>query len=768
MDMPIEEKLLQVIKEDDLKAFDSLNATAPCLDFCLGRFPVLSLLYLYKARRILAEYEDSMLRITVYKELREPIEISEKFSKKAGKCLRLYLKETVSPLEMLLILDKTKRLKRVFPMVYSSSAVRARLKSIYSIKYALSVKYEGDGIVIDRRPLSRREKKNAATLCLCIILAVVIIVGVPVTTVSLLPNPVEGEASTFGQIDFASAKEYKLTQDIIVPENFSVQKVNCKINGGGHKITVGKGARFTDFNGEFSNLTLVTQGDVIFTTISETAVLKDVTVNVNADISGSVSSAFVALTNYGTVDNVTVNVKGSISARADQTGTSEELIFGAIVKNNSYKLNAATQTAYSGIIKDCKVNYTDFKLFGEASANASFGGLAGINGGYVQDCTISGEIIADTFDVAGICSENNGYLLRSVNEAALLQTSSDEDWNPVTCGIVLTNAGAVESCENRANISSASDCAQFDVEEGHEVASSASGIAYLNRGTSSTPYIKNCVNKGEVQSSAHFRSVYAAGICLSSSGLIETCRNEGEISAQSANDAGVYVGGITAIANGNVVKSVNSGAVTAVSKGAAYVGGIAARSISQIVYCVSSGNVSVDAREVFAGGILGTSEIATREGIITLVYFGTAKFCISECKLNINSSAGKGFVGGIIGGVTEMGFKNENGVVYYGGGVTDSCFAGEITGDAPYSGGVAGVCGANIYETNSYSSGTETFKNFDNNLYAYSKAFGAAAKADGSFVGVTDKGAAALGADDIRGSDLYKSISDALEESDEE
>jgi len=380
---------------------------------------------------------------------------------------------------------------------------------------------------------------------------------------------------------------------------------------------------------------------------------------------------------------------------------------------------------------------------------------------------VSGEVISGTFDVAGICCENNGYLIRNANEANLLQISSDTGWNPVTCGIVLTNAGAVESCENRGRISSASDCPRFEVEEGYEVASSASGIAYLNRGTSSTPYIKNCVNKGEVQSSAHFRSVYAAGICLSSSGLIETCRNEGEISAQSANDAGVYVGGITAIANGNVVKSVNSGAVTAVSKGAAYVGGIAARSISQIVYCVSSGNVSVDAREVFAGGILGTSEIATREGIITLVYFGTAKFCISECKLNINSSAGKGFVGGIIGGVTEMGFKNENGVVYYGG-VTDSCFAGEITGDAPYSGGVAGVCGANIYETNSYSSGTETFKNFDNNLYAYSKAFGAAAKADGSFVGVTDKGAAALGADDIRGSDLYKSISDALEESDEE
>jgi len=381
MDMPIEEKLLQVIKEDDLKAFDSLNATAPCLDFCLGRFPVLSLLYLYKARRTLTEYEDSMRRITVYKELREPIEISEKFSKKAGKCLRLYLKETVSPLEMLLILDKTKRLKRVFPMVYSSSAVRARLKSIYFIKYALGVKFEGDGIVIDKRPLSRREKKNILTVCLCALLAVIIIVGVPVTTVSLMPTPVFGEVSKLSQIDFASTQEYTLIQDIYVPDNYSVQKINCKIKGRGHKFVLGKGVRFADFNGEFSDMTIESQGDVIFTTVSETAAISDVTVNVNADISLSADSAFVALTSYGDVHNVTVNVKGRVFARADAAVVDQEVIFGAIVKNNSYKLNAATNIAYSGIVRNCRVNYSEFSLAGEASANASFGGVAGVNGG---------------------------------------------------------------------------------------------------------------------------------------------------------------------------------------------------------------------------------------------------------------------------------------------------------------------------------------------------------------------------------------------------
>ena len=135
MAQSIEDNLLQGIKKDDIKEFDALMEKAQCGAYRLGRFPVLSLLYLYKSRKILSAYEEMFLKTTNSVTLSEPAEISRKFSAKAGKCLRLYLNEVVSPLEMLLILDRTKHLKKVYPMTNLSSAVKQRLKSIHYIRY---------------------------------------------------------------------------------------------------------------------------------------------------------------------------------------------------------------------------------------------------------------------------------------------------------------------------------------------------------------------------------------------------------------------------------------------------------------------------------------------------------------------------------------------------------------------------------------------------------------------------------------------------------
>ena len=125
----IEESLFQAIKKDDKKAFDALMENTQCGACRLGRFPTLSLLYLYDAKKILADYEEKFIDITSFTAYSEPVEISKKFSSKAGKCLRLYLNEIVSPLEMLLILDKTNRLKRLYPLAKNaSSSINGRLK----------------------------------------------------------------------------------------------------------------------------------------------------------------------------------------------------------------------------------------------------------------------------------------------------------------------------------------------------------------------------------------------------------------------------------------------------------------------------------------------------------------------------------------------------------------------------------------------------------------------------------------------------------------
>ena len=233
----IEESLLTAIKKDDIKAFDALMEKAWCGLYRLGRFPVLSLMYLYNSRQLIAAYEEKFIKIPAYEELREPVEISNKFKDGAGKCLRLYLNEVVTPLEMLLILDDIKRLRRIYPLTKPSAAVKARLKSIYSIRYSLGVEFVGDNIVLDKRPLSARAKRNIALICACSVLAVSVTVGVPVTVSAL-------------NVDFASQNEYTLKRDLVISK--PVESFNCKIDGNGHKIVLKKGATLGECNGTLS------------------------------------------------------------------------------------------------------------------------------------------------------------------------------------------------------------------------------------------------------------------------------------------------------------------------------------------------------------------------------------------------------------------------------------------------------------------------------------------------------------------------------------
>ena len=58
----IEEGLLQAVKKDDKKAFGALVKTARADKCRLGRFPVLSLMYMYKSRRLISAYEGELLK----------------------------------------------------------------------------------------------------------------------------------------------------------------------------------------------------------------------------------------------------------------------------------------------------------------------------------------------------------------------------------------------------------------------------------------------------------------------------------------------------------------------------------------------------------------------------------------------------------------------------------------------------------------------------------------------------------------------------------
>lgn len=657
MAQSIEEFLLETIKKDDVKAFDALMEKTKCGGYRMGRFPVLSVLYLYNARRILSAYEENFLKITSWEEIKEPASVAKKFSEKAGKCLRLYLSEVVSPLEMLLILDKTRRLKRVYPLTKASAGIKERLQTIYKVKYSLEIKYEGNGIILDRRPLTRGEKKKIATICLCSFLAVAVAVATPVTVLTLNPPLAEGEVKKLKQINFNSSKSYTLKNDIIIPENYSVAEMNCTIVGNGKRLIFKRGATIEKLSGSVSDVEISTSGTPLFNTVTERAKLSNVTVNVTADNVVSESSAFIALTNYGSLDGVTLNVSGKIIAVAEET----EVTFGGMVLNNSVKYNAFSQ-AYYGIIENCTVNYTDFRLIGEVHANGVFGGIAGTNSGAILDSTVTGSIKSDTFDLAGVCSVNSYVISGVVNGASLYQTSASDGWNPIVSGIAIENKSLVEYSENRGALSAYSTCGKVETTPSVSVA----GIAYINRG--GTIYISGIP--------------YRVGI--------QFCKNSGAITAEGSGDV--------------------------------YAGGIASRSFNQIIYCMTSGVIKVKADTVCVGGVFGRGDI---EGAsLYSVIWGYAEYCISESKLDITASGERSYAGGIAGFVTQgsvVDAPRDDGskeiLGYFGGGVTNCYFLGSCEKEITYFGNIVGVSGANIlYGTDIYPLFAE-YVNYGNNYH---------------------------------------------------
>lgn len=652
-----EQKLLSAIMADDLKAFDAMNESAQLGSCKLGRFPVLSLLYLYGSRKILAAYEERFLKITTWQSFAEPASVSMTFAKRAGKCLRLYFDEVVTPIEMLLILDKTAKVKAAYPIARPSEAIRGRLKKIYDIKYAKGVTFRGRGIELERRPLNKREKKRLALAVVSCVLAVVIIASSIVAAALLLPNRAKGEVTKLSQIDFSARKTYVLKRDIVVPAEFTAEEIYCTIRGGKGRLIMQKGATLGTLMGTFENLEIFTEGSPIFKVCTNLGNIKNVTVNVTADVETAENTAFVAVTNYGFIDGLTLNVSGK--ARALSSGDqNQETLFGGIAARNTYSVTTSNKRIF-GEIKNCMVNYQDFSLEGELQANASFGGVAGENESTVQDCAVSGRIFADTFDCAGACCTNYYTVSRVENSADISQTARDEGWTSVVGGLVIENAGE-----------------------------------------------------------------------------IEYCKNFGKLSVQSAS--------------------------------AAICGGICARTYFNTDYCLSSGEIEVSAQYAFVGGIFGRSEVVTQGGY---VYIGIADHCVSDAKITVTANAEEtSCVGGIGGLVQEGSFTQhtpEETVVYWGGGVTNCAFLGEIECAAEYTGGIVGVSGANIYAQNSYATSAGTERNFEGNYYIAGDgaAFGATVAVENEeevFAQVSDKGATAASEETIKNTDLYKGILEEL------
>lgn len=690
MEYARQREILVAIQRDDLKKFSEL-ADGTLGGFRMGRFPLLSLIYLYGADRIARVYEGDMIGKNGWEELPEPPELSAKFASVAKKALRLYQNEVVSPIEMLLLLGRAKKAKTLYLSVRLSAAQKGRLVSLYSISYGLPVTFSDKGIEVSAPPMSYRNKKRIFLSVASALLIVALIVSTPFVVNVFSPfigvertdsvskdDPIEPtpsdtvvEVSSFEEVQFDSAVSYRLTADLTAPADFRVETVDCTFDGGGKSIVLsGDKPFFGTVNGTIKNVRFVAEGNWTKTG----------------------NFAFVAENNNGLIQDVSLSVKGSLTVSND----SEQGTYLAGIALTNVSVGADT-----GILSDCSADY-DLTIVAERTADASFSGICAQNKSTVRGCAVTGKIDGTLCDLAGICCENAYFLYQDKNEAALTQRAAEKQWSPVCAGIVLKNssvyynaAATVRECENGGEIFAEST---FDSEEPLESTSKyylveCAGICAVNENGA----IIDSKNTAKISARAVECVPYVGGVCARSSSksslyyspTIERAINSGEISAETQKTA-CYLGGLVAEESGTAIKNgENSGKVEGRTVDAAcYAGGLVAigtngtfsdgKNTASVTVTITDGKD--EDSYCAAGGIVANGNGSSFSG------------CENTGDITAHGAFPAVYLGGI-GGITSA--------------VTGSKSSGKITSDVvtkyAYLGGLVGRANSDV--TNSFLSG---------------------------------------------------------------
>ncbi len=514
-------EILEIIKRDDLASFSALFKAGAIRNLSFGRFPVLSLCYLYGAKKITKNFERELAKVNDFRRVDEPFDIYKDFRRVAGKSLRLFFNENavVSPLEMLAILHRDSALKRAWKGAYKNEKIEQNIEKIYTSFYSQYVKVLGTKIRVGLRKISG-EKRKFLSRCVVAVLAFILAVSSILTAVDF----------TIGGVAFSPAKVYTnaqflsaiagnaravLMQDISLSGEQIGSDFRGEIDGAGHTI-------FVDFNGK----TLIKNN---FGTIKNARIVYKIFED-ETQISGS--NALLCGSNFGNILDVDIEFSGGaekVSLHIDKTldGT---YFAGVTVFNH-------------GRIEGCDI-LIFAEISGSGSGDGNISGVAGENKGVVANCdVISGSVMDGVeVDVSGIIAKNleGGRVQNCTNFANLMQTSAIDSWSPTVAGVVGVNYGEIEGSRNSGQLKITSTFA----EESSAIAV-CGGVCAMNYGK-----ILTSKNAGEIEVTTNTLSVYCGGVVgvndrdynyLS----LDACGYEGTISVTTQGEnAMALVGGI--------------------------------------------------------------------------------------------------------------------------------------------------------------------------------------------------------------------------------
>ncbi len=523
------QNIVKAIKLDNVVLFS--NLTSNDLNLKLGRFPLLSLCYLYNAKNILKKYEKALVTISNFVTTYEPLEISNHFSVVAGKSLRLYLhNQTVFPVEMLAILGLDNKVKKMVKLYlkHKIEINENNLKTIYLTKNQSFVLFNNIAKISVKRlskPVIQLYK-----LALCVSAVVVLVItavfgGMYFTSglgLKFSPYNIQTASQLYSALN--SNGYYKLNNDIVLTKAPKKLNFNGEFDGGNYKITVKMPVTkslILSNDGSIKNLNIEYQ-------------------NLNTEINNNLG--LVCQTNNGTMENVNV------------TCSSIDMTCNTIANTTMYI--SGVSAANYGSITNCKITLNGkFKSTGDGECLVA--GVVGDNYGKITNCNMAtGSLTGEETDVSGICATNNVLALVDgcVNNSTIYQTSVKSGWSPTVAGIVLTNNGDVNNSVNHGDLTIT--CANTNTID--DTAVVIGGIAGFNTGN-----VYKCLNKGDLKVTSLATYVYAGGITAQSSYRVEnnnaisptidSCGVQGNIDVSTQGDSVIAcVGGITGYLYGNM------------------------------------------------------------------------------------------------------------------------------------------------------------------------------------------------------------------------
>jgi len=619
------ERLIRIVRSDDVKEFREI-ASPDLFASVFGRFPILSVLYLLSARKIIRAFRSDLMKDRPRAHYEAISEVDAFFMRKAGKALRYYHDKEVSPLEMLAVLGEESELKRAFREYPFADRYLQAINAVYVTRLGEGVVRKGDDIFPPKEALKPTVRRMLFALSF-------VLLGLFVLTLSIsifvplwygfgtekMPYLIRNEQ------DFTAhgSKDIKLSLKNDLTLSATAEKIAAEIIGNDRIIHLT--APFADtFTGILRNVTFVLE-------------------------EGYPADAVIK-TNQGKLENVSVVTRDLVYDKASFVQKLPDTVNQTtqeVIVNDTFSLFT---TVNQGVITSCTAVVT-MDLVGEEGGNSYFAPFVSENYGTVQSCRADGKVTSLAVDMAGIAVMNyeGGALLDCGSSMEITQRTSIKGWNPNVAGIVCENMGTVDSCVNGGKISSIVSRPSLEEEDNPAVAYIA-GIAVNNSGT-----LSNCTNDGEIVASGTNGYAYAAGIVI---------RHESNGRQDQAFD-----------------KNTSKGRVSAFSSThEAHAAGIALENYASIDHCENKSEVVAEVKNTSEG-----IQAACSAGIVYVNYSSISQ-CVNNGKITATGEGAYALAGGIVT-LNNYTLRGSRGFVQLSSGFAE-VIATSTTNDA-YAGGIA-------------------------------------------------------------------------------